>query len=56
MSTRQFRRDFNNIIFKIKHKSYIALGSAPAPPKKFLGAPIAETYVPVFFSVAQQQK
>jgi hypothetical protein len=26
--------DFNNIIFKMKHKLYIALGSAPPPPHK----------------------
>jgi hypothetical protein len=27
-------RDFCNIIFEIKHELYIALGSAPLPPKE----------------------
>ena len=29
------RHDFYNIIFKIKHKLYIALGSDPSPKEKF---------------------
>jgi hypothetical protein len=32
------RHDFYNIIFKIKHKLYIASRSAPSPKKKILGA------------------
>jgi hypothetical protein len=34
----QLQHDFYNIIFKSKHKLHTALGSAPAPPIKILGA------------------
>jgi len=52
--------DFDIILikpgFKIKYKLYIASGSGPPPQRNFLNAPIAETYVPFFFAVAQHQK
>jgi hypothetical protein len=31
------QHDFYNIIFKIKHESYIATGLAPPPPRKHCG-------------------
>jgi hypothetical protein len=35
------QHDFYNIIFKIKHKLYIASGSDPPPQEKILGAQLA---------------
>jgi hypothetical protein len=39
------QHDFYNIIFKIKHKLYIALGSAPTPQQKRLGAQLVPRWI-----------
>jgi hypothetical protein len=41
------QRDFYNIIFKIKHKLYVASWSAPPPQGKIVGAHLAEAIPPV---------
>jgi hypothetical protein len=41
MSARGFLQDFRNIVSKIKHKLYIASGTAPPQTKKNSGCPYA---------------